>query len=98
MPANGDKQGRFTKGTSGNPNGRPSLPKEIKEYGKDAPGRLRAIADDPSTPVRLKAEIEKWFAEMTYGKASQQVNVDADVNQVGDTVIRFEGELDKWAQ
>lgn len=98
MPANRDKQGRFVKGQSGNPKGRPSLPAEIKEYAQEAPERLRAIADDPATPVRLKAEIEKWFAEMYYGRAAQQVTLDGEVQNTGTTVVRFEGELAEWAK
>lgn len=98
MPANRDKQGRFIKGESGNPKGRPTLPPEIKEYAQQAPGRLRAIADDKNTPARLKAEIEKWFAEMYYGKSAQQVTLDGELNSSGVTTVKFEGELEKWAK
>ena len=59
---------------------------------------MREIADDPNTPVRLKAEIEKWFAEMYYGKSAQQVTLDGEVNNVGTTVVKFEGELAEWAK
>ena len=80
MPANRDKLGRFVKGQSGNPNGRPPLHPDIKKYAEGSPRKLRAIADDPDTPVRLKAEIEKWFAEMCYGKAAQQVTLDGEMS------------------
>lgn len=85
-PANRDRTGRktngqFAKGVSGNPNGRPKMPDEIKLYGKEAPARLRAIADDPDTPIKVKADIERWFAEMAFGKAVQQQIVDASVMQ-----------------
>ena len=76
MTANRTKTGQFAKGYSGNPKGRPPLPPELKEYAKQSPTRLRAIADDENTPVKVKADIEKWFAEMYYGKSTQQVTVD----------------------
>ena len=98
MPANRDEQGRFVKGQSGNPKGRPSLHPDIKKYANDSPKRLREIADDPNTPVRLKAEIEKWFAEMYYGKSAQQVTFDGEVGTKGTTVVKFEGELQQWAK
>ena len=98
MPAIRDKQGRFIKGQSGNPKGRPALPPEIKKYAQQAPDRLRAIADDEKTPVKVRADIEKWFAEMYYGKSAQQVTLDGEVNSTGTTVVKFEGELEKWAK
>lgn len=98
MPANRDEQGRFIKGQSGNPNGRPSLHPDIKKYAADSPKRLREIADAEDTPVRLKAEIEKWFAEMYYGKSAQQVTLDGEVKNTGTTVVKFEGEIKEWAK
>jgi len=78
---NRDSNGRFVKGNNANPGGRPKLPDDLKRFGKEAPARLRAIADSPKTPVKVKADIEKWFAEMTYGKAVQQQIIDASVMQ-----------------
>ena len=98
MPAIRDEQGRFIKGQSGNPNGRPSLHPDIKKYAADSPKRLREIADNPDTPVRLKAEIEKWFAEMYYGKSAHQVTLDGEVKNTGTTVVKFEGEIKEWAK
>ncbi len=79
-PQNRDKTGRFVKGQSGNPGGRPKKPIELEQYAKDAPAKLRAIADDPATPVKIKADIEKFFFEAVYGKAPQAVDLNADVN------------------
>ncbi|MBE7025042.1 MAG: hypothetical protein E7408_03185 [Ruminococcaceae bacterium] len=98
MPANRTKTGQFTKGHSGNPKGRPPLPPELKEYAMQSPARLRAIADDKNTPMKVKADIEKWFAEMYYGKSAQQVMLDGEVNNTVATVVKFEGELAKWAK
>ena len=98
MPANRTKSGQFAKGHSGNPKGRPPLPPELKEYARQSPSRLRAIADDLDTPVKVRADIEKWFAEMYYGKSAQQVTLDGEVNNTGITVVKFEGELGEWAK
>lgn len=80
MSANRTKTGQFAKGHSGNPKGRPALPPELKEYAKQAPDRLREIADREDTPIKVKADIEKWFAEMYYGKSAQQVTLDGGVD------------------
>lgn len=81
QPANRDKAGRFVKGQSGNPNGRPKKPVELELYAKNAPQRLREIADDPTTPVKIRADIEKFFFEAVYGKAAQAIDLDAKVEQ-----------------
>ena len=80
-PAIRDKAGRFVKGVSGNPNGRPKKPPELEKYAKDAPAKLRAIADDPDTPVKIRADIEKFFYEAVYGKAPQALDLNAKVEQ-----------------
>ena len=97
QPANRDKQGRFVKGSSGNPSGRPGLPKELIQYAKESPQRLREIADTTES-LKLRADIEKWFAEMYYRKAGQRVEVDGDMNVTGTTAIKFEGLLDDWSK
>ena len=93
-----NSKGQFKKGVSGNPKGRPPVSDEIKQYGKDAPSRLRAIAEDPECPLKLKADIEKWFAEMTYGKAAQQVDLEGTIENTGIKTIKFEGVLDDWSK
>ena len=71
-------------------------PDQLEEYARQAPSRLRAIADDPETPVKLKAEIEKFFYEAVYGKTPLSAESDGR-GDGGATVIRFEGQLEQWS-
>lgn len=86
------------KGQSGNPNGRPKKPPELVKYAEGAPAKLRAIADDPSTPVKIRADIEKFFYESVYGKAPQAIDLEGRMENTGTQVIKFEGVLDEWSQ
>ena len=95
---NRSKTGRFVKGQSGNPGGRPKKPPELEQYAKDAPAKLRAIADDPATPVKIKADIEKFFFESVYGKAPQAIDLEGKMENLGSQTIKFEGVLDEWSR
>ena len=97
-PANRTESGRFKKGQSGNPNGRPKKPKIIETYAKEAPEKLYALATAPDTPKKLQKEIWIFFYEAQYGKAKQAVDVDGSIENTGVSVIKFEGELAEWAQ
>lgn len=97
-PENRTETGKFKKGVSGNPGGRPKKPVELELYAKDAPAKLRAIADDPATPVKIKADIEKFFFEAVYGKAPQAIDLDGKLESTGSTVIEFKGEIAEWAK
>ena len=97
MAAKRNAKGQFEKGTSGNPNGRPGIPSVLKEYARTSPERLKKIAQDENTPLKLKVDIEKWMFEIVYGKAPQQVDMNAEVK--GNAVtVKFEGELKEWAK
>ena len=97
-PAGRDSSGRFVKGQSGNPRGRAPLPPDFKNYAAQAPARLREICDDPATPVKVKADIEKWFAEMWYGKSPQALDLEGKVENTGTQTIKFEGVLEEWSE
>ena len=89
---------RRGKGHSKNPRGRVPLSPAFRAYAAQAPERLRAIADDPETPVKIKVEIERWFAEMWFGKSPQAQGLDDDAKPSGTKVVRFEGVLDDWSR
>ena len=93
-----DSKGRFVKGNKANPRGRAKLPENFQKYAKQAPDKLRAIADDPNTPVKIRADIERWFAEMWYGKAPQALDLEGSLNNQSSTVIKFEGKLEEWSK
>lgn len=97
-PENRDETGRFIKGQSGNPGGRPKKPVNLEKYAMEAPERLRAIAEDPKTPVKVKADIERFFYEAVYGKAKQAVDLDGKVENTGVQTIKFEGKLAEWSK
>ena len=90
-PRRRDSRGRFMAEEPGS-----LLPIEFRTYGQEAPGRLRAIADDPETPVKLRADIEKFFFESVYGKAAGLT--DREDKDGGVQVIRFEGVLEEWSR
>ena len=97
-PANRDSAGRFVKGVSGNPRGRAPLPPGFSDYAREAPDRLRIISNDPETPPKVRADIEKWFAEMYYGKAPQAVDLEGKVENTGVQTVKFEGVLEEWSK
>lgn len=94
-----DEKGRFVPGKSGNPGGRPKLSEDFEKYAKLAPKKLWEIVEDDNCSLTLKASILEWFDEMYYGKASQQVSLDAEQTINGGSVeVEFKGDLAKWAK
>ena len=67
----------------------------LRRYGEESAFRLRAIADDPDTPVKLKADIERLFFEAVYGKGGKLAEGEGSKIPA---VIKFEGELEEWAR
>lgn len=93
-----NEKGQFVKGESGNPLGRPSIPQELKDYARTAPDKLIEIVEKGDTPPRLKADILRWMVEMSYGKAPQAVDMNAEVKNNGSVTVKFEGEIAEWAK
>ena len=80
----------------GNARNQNTLSPEFRQYAQLATERLREICDDEETPVKLRADLEKWFVEMWFGKSPQ--TLESKVENVGTQVIRFEGELEEWSR
>lgn len=87
-PRSRDSRGRFVR-----EEGR--LPADLNRYAAEVPARLRAIADDPETPVKLKLDIERFLFETVYGRnAAREEKPAAGAVQT----VRFEGELEAWSR
>ena len=95
---NRDSKGRFVKGQSGNPRGRAPLPPDFKDYAEKAPAELWTMANADETPVKVKADILKWMAEMWFGKAPQALDLDGKLDSGGTMKVKFEGELEEWSK
>ena len=70
------------------------LVSELRRYGAESAQRLREIADDPETPLKLRAEIERFFFDAVYGRKA----ADGEEKPTRPAVIRFEGELKEWSE
>lgn len=75
-----DAKGRFVKGQSGNPSGRPAMPAEIMDMARaSAPDAItmaiRFVNDEDADPrVRLKAA--EILLDRGYGKPTQAVDLE----------------------
>ena len=90
--ARGKTSGAAGKGPAG------ALPEKIWEYAQAAPERLRQISDDPETPAKLRADIERWFYETVFGKSSQARSQEGAQESGGSLKVEFEGDLAQWAK
>ena len=72
MPANRDERGRFVKGASGNPSGRPAVPQSVRdalvELVPEAIAIKRQILRDPEAPLNLKNSVADSVLDRVYGK------------------------------
>lgn len=98
MPSNRDKTGKFVKGKSGNPNGRPQIPEDVKKMLKAAtPKAAKLLIDtvtDEKANINVRLDAAKEILNRVYGKATQPIDGDLD------TTLRvvLEGELKDYAE
>lgn len=89
MPQNRDSAGRFQKGKSGNPGGRPKVPDNIKkalsELAPESIELKRQILLDENAPLDLKNKVADSILDRVYGKPGYAVE-DAS----GDTLAKLD--------
>jgi hypothetical protein len=93
-PGSRDKAGRFRKGESGNPNGRPKIPSEVKEMFKaattDAAKLLIETMNDSGADIKLRIDCAEKIIERVYGKPTQPID--------GDMIAKIEIKLPEGAE
>jgi hypothetical protein len=81
-PANRAETGKFKKGVSGNPNGRPKTPQEFKEIVKAntvlAVNTLLQIMSNPKAKDSDKIKAAEVIIDRAYGKAAQPIVGDSE--------------------
>lgn len=72
VPANRDERGRFVKGASGNPSGRPAVPENVKaalyELVPESIAVKKRILSDEGAPLDLKNRVADSVLDRVYGK------------------------------
>ena len=79
LPANRDETGRFVKGKSGNPSGRPKVPEPFKELvqSKSVPAleRIIEIMENPASKPGDVFMCAKLILEYANGKPTDNMNL-----------------------
>lgn len=90
--------GRFVKGQSGNPGGRPKKSDRLIEMGEYAEEQIFKTMQNPKTPRGIRVDLYKYVHDKVYGRATQAVDVDGKMNSTVSTTVKFEGVLDEWSE
>ena len=82
-PHNRTSSGKFVKGMSGNPGGRPSQPQEFREllekHSTTALQKVIEILQDPKTQAKDKIRAAEIILDRTFGRPVQQ-NINDNIN------------------
>ena len=91
MPANRDETGKFVKGKSGNPSGRPKVPEQFKELVQEksipALRAIIAIMENPESKANDVYMCAKLILEYANGKPVDKI--DMTQRTEGDFVIKI---------
>lgn len=98
MPGNRDKTGKFRKGSSGNPSGRPKVPEGVKKMLKEAtPEAAKLLIEtvtNENAGMNFRLDAAKEILNRVYGKASQPIDGDLDAT----LRVVLEDELKDYAE
>lgn len=96
MAATRSTKGRFKKGQSGNPGGRPRLAADLAEVARamtdDALGTLQAICLDPEAPAAARVSAASAILDRGYGRPVQPAELsgpDGEPLEVSYDLSRF---------
>ena len=95
---NRGSDGRFVKGVSGNPGGRPRKSDRLLEMGYYAEEKMFEMMQNPKTPRGQRIDLYKYVHDKAFGKATQAVDVEGKGGINVSTSIKIEGALDEWSE